>query len=183
MLPTEYREYLQANLNLVERFTGALSGLDERIDYTNILLTRLIELQGGAPITPVPRPDWFSELFATLDRLSTTLNRLAELGLAPVIPNKESFITGQRTVTTAGEAVQLITASIPISDGFALTVIAKPANTGYIYIGRTKGDAEGASKFDGLSAGLAHSLKVKNVNSAWVNSSVNGEGVSWYVEQ
>lgn len=172
-LPPEYEAYLKANLNWFERLSQVFSSLDERIDYTNILLTRLLGVQGAPSQT----------LIDTLNNLTAALNRLASAGFAPVVPNKESFISGQKDVATAGIAAQLTTSSIPVPDGFELTVIAKPANTGYIYFGRTKGDAEGASKFDGLTGGLAVSLKVRNVNAVWVNSSVDSEGVSWIVEQ
>ena len=172
-LPSEYEAYLKANLNWFERLSQVFSALDERIDYTNILLTRLLEAQGAPSQT----------LIGTLNNLTTALNRLADLGLVPALPNRESFIHGARDITTAGTAEQLTTASISIPDGFQLTIIAKPANTGTIYIGRSKGDAEGSQKFDGLSAGLAHSLIVTNVNLAWVNTDVDGEGVSWIVEQ
>ena len=170
-LPPEYEAYLRANLNWFERLSQSFTSLDERIDYTNILLTRLIELQGGAP--PV-KPPW-------VDELITAIEHLASIGIG-VVPNKEAFITRQKTVTTAGTAVKLAS-SIPIPDGFGLTIIAKPGNTGTIYIGRTKGDAEGSQTFNGLSAGLAVSLKVTNTDLVWVNGDTDGDGVSWIVEQ
>lgn len=179
MLPTEYRAYLEANLNLVERISQSFSSLDERIDYTNILLTKLLVLQGGAPPAPPAPPDWMDTLIATLNKLSLSLSNLTGMGII----NTNSFITGQKTVITAGTAVELTTSSISIPNEFALTIIAKPGNTGYIYIGRAKGDAEGSQKFDGLSAGLAVSLRINNVNLVWINSSVDGDGVSWLVER
>lgn len=98
--------------------------------------------------------------------------------------NKSSFATGQATVTTHGTAVQLSGSSVPVPDGFGLTVIAKPGNSGTIYLGNSKANAENDTiRFDGLSAGLAVSLKVTDVNLVWVDSSDDGEGVSWIVEQ
>ena len=152
-------------------YEGLFAGISRRIDYTNTLLIKLIEIWGGTPPT---RPEWLDDLITAINRLSSAI-----VGVAP---NRESFVTGQRDVTTAGVAEQLTTSSIPVPDGFGLTVVAKPDNTGYIYIGRSKGDTEGTSKFDGLSAGLAVSLKIKNVNLVWVNSSVSGDGVSYAVE-
>ncbi len=178
-LPPEYEQYLRANLNLIERATAVFSGLDERIDYTNILLTKLLQTQGG--IAPT-QPDWVDNLLNSLDKLTSALAHL-NLGIAGAVPNKKSFITGQRTVDTAGTAVQLTTTPIQVSDGFSLTVIAKPANTGYIYVGREKTDAEGSQAFNGLSAGLAISLKIDRADKVWVTSSVAGEGVSWVVER
>lgn len=101
----------------------------------------------------------------------------------PRIPNRSSFLTGQKDVTVAGTAEQLTATSIPILDGYLLTIVAKPGNNGIIYYGNSKANAEGGDKFDGLDAGLADSLRVSNVNLVWVNSSVSGDGVSWRVEQ
>ena len=122
-------------------------------------------------------------LVNTLNTLTIALNRLADLGLVPVLPNRESFIHGGKNITTAGTAEQLSASSIPIPDGFQLTIIAKPVNTGTIYIGRTKGETEGSQRFNGLNPGSAISLIVTNVNSVWFDASASGEGVSWLVEQ
>ena len=137
-------------------YEGLFAQLSRRIDYTNALLSTIIELLGGKP-PGIPTP-----------------------GL-PL--NKSSFLTGRRAITTAGIAEQLSTSSIPVPNGFQVTVIAWPDNTGYIYIGKTKGDAEGAMSFRGLDAGLAHSLRITDVSLIWVTSTVDGDGASWYVEQ
>lgn len=98
--------------------------------------------------------------------------------------NKSSFITGQATVAHHGTAVQLSTESVPIPDGFQLTVIAKPGNSDTIYIGNSKSNAENAAiRFDGLSPGLAVSLKVTDANLVWVDASSDNDGVSYIVEQ
>ena len=115
------------------------------------------------------------------DATSVYVLRLSKTTLA----NLKFVATGQQTVTTAGTAVQLATdQSVP--EGFAITILAKPANTGLIYIARSRAIAEDASattqRFDGLSSSLAVSLKVTNLNCIWINSSVNAEGVSWIVE-
>lgn len=163
MLPAEYKQYLKANLD----WTGGLwQGTEVRLDYINLLLCRLIQMQGGT--LPVTSPGAVTTVTVEAPSLAV---------------NKESFITGQKDVTTAGTAVQLTTSSIPIPNGFQLTVIAKPGNTGYIYFGYTQSEAEGTTKFDGLAAGLAHSFRITNANLVWVNSSVDGEGVSWIVER
>ena len=95
--------------------------------------------------------------------------------------NKSSWIHGQKDVATAGTAVQLPSYSVP--DDCQVTVIAKPGNTGIIYLGKSKANAEGADKFDGLSPGLAHSLKLTNTNLIWVNAENSGDGVSFSAEQ
>ena len=129
------------------------------------------------PVTPiVPAPPELAPLASRLDAL-----------IAGLVKNLPTFATGQKDVTTAGEPEQLD--DWPIADGFKLTVIAKTGNTGYIYLGKNKGDcANNKRRFDGLGAGLAVSLKVKNASAVWVDASVQGttaapEGVSWIVEQ
>lgn len=169
-LPRPYEEYLRRNLNLVERFRQAFSGTDERLDYTNMLLTLILTQLGGIspvvviPGTPTPTPT------PTLPSISTLANR-------------SSFITGQKTVTNAGTAEQITTSDIFIPDGFAVTIIAKPGNSGYIYLGSSKSDAEGASQFNGLDAGLAVSLRIKNLKEVWVDAQTSGDGISWLMER
>ena len=57
-----------------------------------------------------------------------------------------------------------------------------------MYLGKNKSDcANNKRRFDGLEAGMAVSLKVKNVNAVYVDSEAQGtttapEGVSWIVE-
>lgn len=99
--------------------------------------------------------------------------------------NKPAWTHGQKTVTTAGTAEQLTTDDILVPDGCQVTVLAKPGNTGTIYVGKSKAACESSSaRVDGLSAGLAMSLKVDNVNKIWVDVSAGtGQGVSWFVEQ
>ncbi|GAI69133.1 unnamed protein product [marine sediment metagenome] len=128
------------------------------------------------PVTPIiPAPPELEPITSRLDAL-----------IAGLVGNLPTFATGQKDVITAGEPEQLD--DWPIPDGFKLTVIARPGNTGSIYLGKNKGEcANNKRRFDGLGAGLAHSLRVKNVNAVWVDSSVQGttaapEGVSWSVE-
>jgi hypothetical protein len=97
-----------------------------------------------------------------------------------IIPNKATWRHGQKNVTTAGIPVQLDPLEIP--DGYPVTIIAKTGNTGYIYLAKTGGECVDGIRFDGLSAGLAHSLRVKNLNQIWIDADTDGEGVSWSVE-
>jgi len=96
--------------------------------------------------------------------------------------NKPAWDHNQKDVTAAGTAEQL--SSLEVPDGCQLTVIAKPGNTGTIYLGKSKTDCENSAKrLDGLSAGLAASFKVSNANLVWIDAATSGEGVSWFVEQ
>ena len=85
-------------------------------------------------------------------------------------------ISGQTNVTTAGTEVVLGNQMI----NGPLMVKAKPANTGYIYLG---GDGAGAvSSTTGviLAAGDVVIFDwVGNLSAIMVDSSINGEGVGW----
>lgn len=85
-------------------------------------------------------------------------------------------ISGQKTVTTAGTAVALGTERI----AGTLIVKALATNTGDIYIGNDgTGDVDEDTGFV-LDAGedIAF-LYVGDLSSIMIDSSVNGEGVSW----
>jgi len=93
----------------------------------------------------------------------------------------DTFITGQVIIIAAGTAQQLPGHAVP--DGVEVTVLAKPANTGTIYVGPSKAICENASgRFDGLTAALALALKVTNTSAIWVGTSVSGEAVSYIFE-
>ncbi len=162
----------------IEETINGLRAVASKLDllyqaYTGVA-PPVIAYPPAAPIIPVP-----PELAPITSRLDVLI--------AALVTNKPTFATGQRDVTTAGEPEQLD--DLPIADGFKLTVIAKPNNTDLIYLGKNKSDcANNRRRFDGLEAGVAVSLRVKNVNAVYVDSEAQGtatapEGVSWIVEQ
>ena len=76
------------------------------------------------------------------------------------------------SVTTAGTRVQL--PDVPCRE---ITIIAKRANTGYIYVG---GSDVASTKYGAeLSSKDSITLAVANANQVYINSSVNGEGISY----
>lgn len=79
---------------------------------------------------------------------------------------------GSKNVTTAGTRVALA-ASQAIS---SVTVKAKAANTGSIYVGDST-----VSSSNGfvLAAGEAISMDIDNLADIYLDSSVNGEGVTY----
>ena len=87
-------------------------------------------------------------------------------------------ISGKKTVTTAGTAVvlgsQLVCA--------ALMVKALAGNTGLIYVGNDgAGDVASTNGLE-LSAKEAVVFElVSNLADIWIDSAVNGEGVTWIV--
>ena len=101
---------------------------------------------------------------------------------SPVPGNSTQFTTLQTVVPTAGTPVPLVTGDVPVGAGKKLTMIAKPGNTGVIYFANTEAQCVVGTRFDGLAAGLAHSFLIQNANEIWIDASVSGEGVSFYVE-
>lgn len=88
-----------------------------------------------------------------------------------------TLVSDQKTVATAGTAVALSSASVRVR---SVTLIAKVANTGKIYVG---GSGVSSTVNGGLDPGDA--LEVPAVNwldlkDIFINSSVNGEGVDFY---
>lgn len=79
---------------------------------------------------------------------------------------------GVTTVSTAGTRVALA-ASTSIK---SVTVKASEANTGYIYVGSSTVSA--ANGFE-LSARDVVSIDIDNLSKVYIDSSVNGEGVSY----
>ena len=89
--------------------------------------------------------------------------------ITPFVPT--SVDSGQATVTTAGTQVQLPTQAVK-----AVSIKAKSTNTGLIYVGDS-----GVTSSNGyiLSAKEAVDFAIDNLNRIYVDSSVNGEGVSY----
>jgi len=119
-----------------------------------------------------------AEISGKLSEISTKLETVG----AGALPNKPALMTGQKNVTTAGTAVQLPDVRIP--DGFKVVVMAKPGNSGYIYLGNSKVSAEDSSSyFDRLEAGDSITLQITTLKLVWCNSSVSGDGITYIVEQ
>ena len=89
--------------------------------------------------------------------------------------------TQTKNVTTAGTAEQLATIKVPYD--CEVTIIAKTGNTGTIYVGKSKLDAEDDTKSVPLLKGASISYKIRTLANIWINSTVDGEGVIWTVEQ
>lgn len=84
----------------------------------------------------------------------------------------ESITANIATVTTAGTAVQL--PNIPCRK---IVIIGLRGNTGYIYVG----GSNVTSSVYGVDLGARDSItiEVSNANLLYINSTVNGEGVSY----
>lgn len=94
-----------------------------------------------------------------------------------VSESSSSIGSGTKNVTTAGTEVQLTTTSTPCS---WVVVTARPANTGKIVVGDSAIVATaGSERGIVLSAGSSVSLPVDDVSKVYIDSTVNGEGVSF----
>lgn len=84
---------------------------------------------------------------------------------------------GRQVVTTAGTAVQLSATSIRCKK---LTIMALIANTGYVVVGASTVIASASTRRGiPLSAGSSITLDVDDLDNVWIDSEVNGEGVSY----
>jgi hypothetical protein len=177
----EYLEELRKSLNWFERFSDALSGLDERLDVANKLLIQIANTLGALTPGAYPPIDYSGQLSAIAEKLDLILNALSSAGLTPLV-NRPALAMGQKNVPTAGTAIRLPNIQIP--NGFKAVIMAKPGNTGYIYLGTSKAGAEDTStRFDRLEAGDSISLQITTLELVWIDASVDGDGVSWIVEQ
>lgn len=85
---------------------------------------------------------------------------------------------GRTTVTTAGTAVQLSATDTPCR---RVTVQAERDNTGFIAVGLSSSiNATAGSERGGiLAAGDAIDVYMSNLDKIYINSTVNGDGVSY----
>lgn len=89
-----------------------------------------------------------------------------------------SAISGQRTVTTAGTAVRLAATSTLING--PLMVKALDTNTGVVAIGHDgAGDVTVSNGLRLLTSEVVVFEFVGNLYDIWLDSAVNGEGISW----
>lgn len=93
--------------------------------------------------------------------------------------NRSSITTGEKTVTTAGTAVQMPDVEVP--EGFEATITAKHFNVGRVYIGGTKAEAE--AHHPGLGPDDVFHEYVTNLNAIWIDADNDGEGVDYEVPQ
>lgn len=84
-----------------------------------------------------------------------------------------TLLNGKVTVTTAGTEVQISASSVSVK---SITIKSLAANTGTIYIGNsTVASTNGYA----LAAGQAISFDIDDLNKVYIDSSVNGEGVTY----
>ncbi len=95
--------------------------------------------------------------------------------------NRAGWYNAQKTVAVPSTSEQCVAQAIP--NGFALTVMALPTNTGNIGIGTTAANSDLATGTPViLGPGAAARLFVTNANLVWVDAIVAGNGVSLSAE-
>jgi len=96
------------------------------------------------------------------------------------LSNPEEIAVRTLTVPTAGTPRQFPDVQIP--DGCEVAIEALSTNTGTVYVANSSVDATDPTQSKALLAGNAVGYKIKNPKQLWLNSTVNGEGVTWTVE-
>ena len=162
---TEYEEYLKkvnSRVSALEKLItsqkpeglDSLTSIDDRIDTTNQLQLEVVKL---------------------LSEIKIILKFPAEK------ENPSEIVSQKKVVSTAGTAEQLPYVEIELDK--AVVIKALGANTGTIYIGNSKPEAEDTNIAFPLLAGEAVEYKIKELSKLWVNASVSGEGLAWTVER
>jgi len=88
-----------------------------------------------------------------------------------------SLADGRKTVTTAGTAVQLASSSARVNE---VAITALSTNTGVVVVGgSTVVAASGTRRGQPLAPNQTVTLDVQDLSAVWIDSTVNGEGVSY----
>lgn len=95
--------------------------------------------------------------------------------------NTRFIAAGQVLVPIAGTAKQFPEITVPFNKH--VTIKAPFTNAGICYIGNSKVDAQDRTKGYPLDNGEHIEYKIQNLVQLWVDSSVDGEGIVWTVEQ
>lgn len=156
------------------------------------------EVHWPPPISTPKEAPW-KDMEAVIDGLHNLSGQLTQLitllvaGVPPgggtpgtcsiIIPHKATVTTGSLSITVVSPHTPLQLLPLAIQDGYPVTIIANPANTGNIYLGKSQNEVDDARyQFNGLAPGLAVSLKIKNLSALWFDADDIGDGVSWIVE-
>lgn len=101
-----------------------------------------------------------------------------------IINNKSALSTGRTVVTTSGTPVNLSSITIPF--GKSIIIKALKTNSGQIRLADSSAEADvdlGANDSFSLFAQESVELLLTNANIIWIDATVNGEGITFVVEQ
>lgn len=99
-------------------------------------------------------------------------------GTSQAVPNRATWAAMRKTVPVHGTAVQVAAQAVP--NGFAIGIKAIPDNTGNVWVGPTKADAEAHTVT--LTNVQSMRLYLQNTNAIWVDSENDDEGIEIAVE-
>ena len=92
--------------------------------------------------------------------------------------NRPSFRVGSNAIAAAGTAEQCDALVIP--QGTFVVIHARPGNTGNLYIGNSKAQAE-AHHFT-MEPGATVELQTDNLSDVWIDAATNDDAVEWITE-
>lgn len=93
-----------------------------------------------------------------------------------------ALIHGRKIVTAAGTPEVLTDTSYP-GDGVAVAITAEEDNTGYIVVGGSSTVDETLATRTGVPLAAGATVTISDVNPAdiWIDSNVNGDGVTYLI--
>lgn len=94
--------------------------------------------------------------------------------------NRFAWVSGQKVVAIVGTAVNF--SSVVIPPDFDVVISPLNTNTGVIYLGNSKANAEAAAVRLPLTVGQSAHLKITNLNLVWIDAQFAGEGAFYFVE-
>jgi len=154
-MPPDYTEYLKKRLSIVERSTSALFSLDERVDYTNLLLTKTNE-----------------SLVALTTLINNAISKLTEVS--------DTIEVHQLILSAASTGQQFPVLLMQWNQSVVIKALS--GNGGTIYIAGSKQDAEDTARSYPLAAGETIEYKINDLSALWAAASVVGEGLIWTTE-
>lgn len=104
-----------------------------------------------------------------VDPLTGKMETISDVSFTPT--SLTTVLSNKKLVTTAGTRAQLPSNAIA-----SITIKALATNTGLIYVGGSNVSSANGLQ---LAAGDAVSFDMSNTNAVYLDSSVNGEGVTW----
>lgn len=159
--------------------TTGLATSDNQVSQTN-LLTTIDGYTSNLDVllsTRLKAADTLAGVSDVRQSVAANLN-MTEASAAAIKTNTDSIVTptavynGKTTVTTAGTRVALASSQTVKS----VTVKALSTNTGFIYVGNSS--VANTNGFQ-LKAGDTVSLDLSNLATVYIDSSVNGEGITY----
>ena len=155
----DYQEYLKRRLNYAEKMTDVIFSYDDRIDFTNYLLIKVLEVLGG--------------------NISPDINvNVSQPGILKNLPN---IRTGSKAIKVAGTPERLPPVFVP--DGFEVAIEASSDNVGNIYIGNSEGEVNDVDVRLPRTPGSNVKYKVSTLNNIWVNVDNADDKIFWTVEK